>query len=276
MNLSDVVEIPPVIFTQVIPNFQFFPFFAFFGRKDGFNMRIAICDDSPFDRNLIVDLLLHYFADKPIHYELTSYESGIHLLCDIEEGRWFDMVFLDIYLNELLGIDVAYKLRDLQYSGAIVFLTASSDFAVDSYDVAAAGYLLKPHSFEKLCMCMDRIIQSFDTNVYQIRQRARVIRVPYNEIVFVESSNSKCILHRRDGASYVIYKRLDEIERELNDNCFLRCHQSYLVNMDHIQQVDRQFELSTGDIALIRQRDLKAIRQTYLDYVAARADKTAN
>ena len=68
----------------------------------------------------------------------------------------------------------------------------------------------------------------------------------------------------------MVYKRLSEIEHELQDGRFLRCHQSYLVNMDFIQLTDKQFVLTTGDTVLIRQRDLKAIRQCYLDYVSGK------
>ena len=230
-------------------------------------MRIAICDDSLLDRELIVALLHKYFIGKPISNEILQYESGEELLRDFEEEEWFDLVFLDIYMNELLGIDVAHRLRTLGYRGNIVFLTATADFAVDSYDVEAMGYLLKPHSYEKLARVMDRATRGMTASTYQIRQHSKIVRVPYHEILYVESSNTKCILHCCDGQSYVIYKRLGDIENELNDDRFLRCHQSYLVNMDYIRKIDNQFTLETGDTVLIRQRNLKAIRQAVLDYM---------
>ena len=70
-----------------------------------------------------------------------------------------------------------------------------------------------------------------------------------------------------NNVEYVIYKRLGDIESELNDKRFLRCHQSYLVNMNYIKNVDKHFELTNGEIVCIRQRSLKAIRQEYLDYL---------
>ncbi|MDD6188114.1 MAG: LytTR family DNA-binding domain-containing protein [Clostridiales bacterium] len=230
-------------------------------------MNIAVCDDNSIDRELIVSLLNMYFVNRPISNEIIQYESGVDLLYDFEDGMWFDIIFLDIYMNDLLGIDVAHKLRTLGYSRHIIFLTSTSDFAVDSYDVEALGYLLKPHSFEKLSQVMDRATRDIATNTYQIKNHSKVIMVSYHNILYVESNNSKCILHCRDGQSYAIYKRLDTIEQELNDERFLRCHQSYLVNMDYIRQIDSQFTLATGDTVLIRKRSLKAIRQTALDYM---------
>ena len=230
-------------------------------------MRIAVCDDSSLDRELFVALLHHYFVNKPISKEIIQYENGVDLLHDVEDDMWFDIVFLDIYMNDLLGIDVAHKLRSLGYRGHIIFLTATADFAVDSYEVEALGYLLKPQSFEKLSQVMDRATREMTTNTYQVKSHAKIIRVPYHEILYAESMNSKCIMHCCNDQSYVIYKRLTDIEHELNDARFLRCHQSYLVNMDHIHQVDSQFTLVTGDTVAIRQRDLKSIRQTVLHYL---------
>ena len=230
-------------------------------------MRIAVCDDSSLDRELFVALLHHYFVNKPISKEIIQYENGVDLLHDVEDDMWFDIVFLDIYMNDLLGIDVAHKLRSLGYRGHIIFLTATADFAVDSYEVEALGYLLKPQSFEKLSQVMDRAIRTMTTNTYLVKNHSKIIRVPYHEILYAESMNSKCIMHCCNDQRYVIYKRLTTIEHELNDKRFLRCHQSYLVNMDHIHQVDSQFTLVTGDTVAIRQRDLKSIRQTVLHYL---------
>ena len=230
-------------------------------------MRIAVCDDSSLDRELFVALLHHYFVNKPISNEIIQYENGVDLLHDVEDDIWFDIVFLDIYMNDLLGIDVAHKLRSLGYRGHIIFLTATADFAVDSYEVEALGYLLKPQSFEKLSQVMDRAIRTMTTNTYLVKNHSKIIRVPYHEILYAESMNSKCIMHCCNDQSYVIYKRLTTIEHELNDKRFLRCHQSYLVNMDHIHQVDSQFTLVTGDTVAIRQRDLKSIRQAVLHYL---------
>lgn len=64
-----------------------------------------------------------------------------------------------------------------------------------------------------------------------------------------------------------MYKRLSEIEQELNDRCFLRCHQSFLVNMDYILRADKEFTLTNGDTVSIRQRSLKMMKKMYLDYL---------
>lgn len=229
-------------------------------------MNIAICDDNLLDRELIVDLLEYHFSTESIPCKIDQYKDGNNLIYEVEEDHLYDIIFLDIFMGKFLGIDIAKKLRDLKFNGEIIFLTASSDFAVDSYDVSAGGYILKPISYEKLKKVIKKSTSKLGTSSYRVRHRSNFLLIPYDEITYIESNNSKCILHRKTGESYNIYKKLGEIERELNDSRFLRSHQSYLVNMDYIIEAGNKFQLSTGDHVLIRQRQLKEIRLQYLRY----------
>lgn len=222
------------------------------------------------DREIITDFLNDYFYKKSIEYSICSYSSGKELIYDIQDGKNLDLIFLDIYIGNEFGISIAKQLREkIGYDGKIVFLTATVDFAVDSYDVEAVGYLLKPVHTQKLHMVMNKITKNLDAEVYRIKQRNNIHTLKIDSIIYVESSNSRCIIHSYN-TDYVIYKRLNDIEAELNNRRFLRCHQSYLVNMDYIKNVDKQFELVNGDFVCIRQRNLKAIKQQYVDYIKSR------
>lgn len=234
-------------------------------------MRIAVCEDNEIHRDIMEHLLNRYSSERSISFEFVPYEYGINFLYDMEEGAYFDIVFLDIYMEDTMGNEIAHQLRAMGYQGEIVFLTASPDFAIESYDVDASGYLLKPLDYEKLKMVMDRITRNIAPSTYQIRQRTTVTKVVYHEILYIESSNSKCILHTESGGAYTIYKTLNTIEKELGDRRFLRCHQSFLVNMDHIKQIEKQFLLSNGDVVPIRQRGVKLVRQAYMDYIASKS-----
>ncbi len=230
-------------------------------------MRIAICDDSEIDRDIMSGLLDVYLTDNEVEAEMVEYESGRNLLFDVEDGSYFDLIFLDIFMAQVHGLDIARSLRDHGYGGKIVFLTSSPDFAVESYEVEAAGYLLKPHDFRKISKLLDRLLKFPEKGVLQLKRRNTVYSVPYNEIAYVESFNNVCILHKSDGSHFTVYRRLSELEKQLDDGCFLRCHQSYIVNMSFVVQADDSFELRTGDKVLIRQRNRKEIRRIYLEYV---------
>ncbi|MEE1056370.1 MAG: LytTR family DNA-binding domain-containing protein [Acutalibacteraceae bacterium] len=228
-------------------------------------MFIAICDDNSLEKENVSNMLDNYFLDKGLNYKIDDYENGINLIYEIQDGTNYDLIIL--YIQDYLGIEIARDLRKMNYNGKIIFITNTAEFAVASYEVEATGYLLKPYSYKKLCTVMDRVIKDYEINIYRIRQRNSMVKVTYKDILYVESNNSKCILHSDDGNNYTIYKKLNKIEEELNDSRFLRCHQSYLVNMDCICKADKQFEVSNGDTVNIRQRNLKSIKQIYFDYI---------
>lgn len=234
-------------------------------------MQIAVCEDNEIHRDIMEHFLNRYASERSLSFEMVPYRYGKSFLYDMEDGAYYDVTFLDIYMEDIMGNEIAHKLRAMGYQGEIVFLTASPDFAIESYDVGACGYLLKPMDYGKFTRVMDRLTRNIAPNTYQIRQRSTVTKVFYHEILYIESSNSKCMLHSVSGRTYTVYKTLNTIETELGDRRFLRCHQSFLVNMDYIRQIGKQFLLSNGEIVPIRQRGVKPVRQAYMDYTASKS-----
>ena len=232
--------------------------------KDVFE--IAVCDDSSFDRFVISEMIDGYFKNKSFLYHVTEYCNEITLIDDLEESNKYDIIFLDIYLNSILGIEVAKRLRAGGYNGKIVFLTASDKYAVESYDVDAAGYLLKPHNYEKFCGVMDRLLIGRRKNTIIVKKRSSVEYIPYDNIRYIESSNTKCLIHCSDGKIHTLYTRLDMIENEIEDKRFLRCHRSYLVNLYYVQSLHESFVMDNNEIVLVRQKSIKDIRRLYLEY----------
>lgn len=236
-------------------------------------MNIAVCDDNLSDREIIRQQLDSYFSDKFIDYNIDSYENGDNLIYSVEDGERYDIIFLDMYMDKRNGIEVAKKLRNMNYRGNIIFLTVTEEFAVQSYDVEASGYLVKPHDINKISAVLDRLLRNYENvKTYQIKKRNVIIKVPYSDIEYIESNNSKCILRHTDGTKYTIYKKLNDIEEELNNKTFLRCHQSYLVNMNKIDSVDTDFTMKSGDVVPIRTRNFNEIRNEYFDYIKNRGN----
>ncbi len=231
-------------------------------------MEIAVCDDDTIDRNTAAQMLRHCLRAGGTGGGITCFSNGIELLYEAQDGKIFDAVFLDIYMDKMMGIDVARQLRASGYNGKIVFLTASAGFAVESYDVRAFGYILKPVTYEKIERITKELLEGFNNEVYQLRHRGEILSIDYNDIVFIESCNSKCVLHSASGETHTVYKRLCDIEDELCDSRFLRCHQSYLVNMNHIIHADKSFLTDSGETVLIRQKSLKEIKDRYFDFSA--------
>lgn len=229
-------------------------------------MRIAICDDNDLERELLHTILQKYFSDTSVRCEFTLYNRGITLYCDVMEGIEFDIIFLDLFMEDSFGMHIAQKLRELLFREKIIFCTASADYAFESYSVYASGYVLKPYGIADIKHTLDRFLPEYQDDSYQLKQKSRIVYIPINEIMYVESNNTKCVLHRTEEREYILYKKLGQIETELNDPRFLRCHQSYLVNMDYIREANNFFILKNGDEVLIRQKSKREIQQKFLEY----------
>lgn len=119
-------------------------------------MKIAIVDDLKLDAEQLSHLILSYMKEHRIPTAAPEiFPNGETFLASFTVGS-FDIVFLDIYMDGLSGMETAQKLRTLDASCRIVFVTTSPDFAVDSYDVNAAFYLLKPVTMERVSKALER------------------------------------------------------------------------------------------------------------------------
>ncbi len=242
-------------------------------------MKIAVCDSSSIYRDLIADMLNLYFSNNFdymfMSHEVIKFDNSMALIYDFEEGSIFDIIFIDVYMKKLSGIEASRRLREKGYKGTIILISETAKYAVEGYEVGAFRYMIKPFGYEEIASVMDKLVSLIEDDTFVIQKRNEIKRLPYRDIVYVDSSNTKCFVHSIDNEKYVVYKRLDEIEKELNDKRFLRSHKSYLVNMSHVCSMDKCFHLTNGDVALIRQRGLKDIRNEYIGFLA-RQGKSEN
>ena len=120
-------------------------------------MRLAICDDNELERRILHSLLKKYFSEASINCEFTLYDRGTTLYYDIMDGMEFDIIFLDLFMEDSFGLTIAKSLRELFYRGRIVFCTASADYALESYSVYASGYIVKPYRIKDIRLSLIHI-----------------------------------------------------------------------------------------------------------------------
>lgn len=228
-------------------------------------MHIAICDDSAHDRKSLCQALQAFSVENGLSAEIDSIEDGAFLLAmEPELLSEVELFFLDIYMERSNGFDVARILRTRGVAAPIVFLTSSPDFAVQSYEVEAFSYLLKPVPQGKLKALMQRFLQGYWPRSIFLAGRLFV----QEDIVFAESDLKNVTLHFRDGTSARVREKLDTVEQRLEGASFLRCHQSYLVNLRYVCGLENETFITTlGRPVLIRKRDFPELRKRYYDYL---------
>ena len=236
-------------------------------------LQIGICDDMESDRSLLRSVLGAIPGYRRVgDMNITEYSSGEALLIDAERGCCeFDLLFLDIYMNGISGMETARELRELGIKTPLIFLTTSPEFALESYDVAAAGYLLKPPDGEKLSGLLLRLLTPPERPRLAIKCSGRRQYCEYDQLLYLESSNNVTVLHLLDGQKLRGGERLNTLETALGDKRFLRCHQSFLVNMDHVKSVDDSFIMCDGSRVPIRVRSHRELTDAYYNYFVSDA-----
>ena len=224
--------------------------------------KIVICDDSKLDRQLLKVVIQTYFENNEEEFKIFEYELGDNLLDDIE----VELLFLDIIMN---GMKIARKLRDIQFKAPIIFLTAHADYAVESYEVYVAGYLLKPYDTNKLTLLLDEVLQRSVQKRIAVKVKKQHRYLEINDIMYVESDKHVLNIHLKDSRVIQTTEKLSELKKTINSKRFIRCHQSYLVNMDYIKDAKTDFILSNDIRIPIRVRGRKEIIERYHKYYSS-------
>lgn len=224
--------------------------------------KIAICDDSKLDRQLLKVVIQTYFENNEEEFKIFEYELGDNLLDDIE----VELLFLDIIMN---GMKIARKLRDIQFKAPIIFLTAHADYAVESYEVYVAGYLLKPYDTNKLTLLLDEVLQRSVQKRIAVKVKKQHRYLEINDIMYVESDKHVLNIHLKDSRVIQTTEKLSELKKTINSKRFIRCYQSYLVNMDYIKDAKTDFILSNDIRIPIRVRVRKEIIERYHKYYSS-------
>jgi len=211
-------------------------------------MNILICDDIRDEALKLENAIKETFEPRiqsvaDFEMNIRYFEKGSDVLEFVKKGaEIIDVCFLDILMPEMNGIELAKKLRTLDFNGKIVFLTASKDYGVESYQVKAYFYLLKPINTQDVAKLLNEIINDAsieDTAGIKIETRNMTRFVYFSEISFVEVINKNVYFRLLDGSEIVIFASLSEILSQLKaDGRFAQCHRSYVVNMDAITQIN--------------------------------------
>ena len=195
-------------------------------------VRIGICDDcSSFLHQ--TKSMIDNWDNKPQNITTEVFENGDAMI-SAHTANPFDIIFLDIVMPLLNGIEAARELREKDKTVKIVFLTSSVEFAVDSYTVKASNYLLKPVHPTKLFTCLDELISEIQSTSRCITVRGlhATHRIQLSSIEYIEAQGKHILFVLSDGNSVESPEPLYTYEDKLIlDDGFFKCHRSYIVNL---------------------------------------------
>lgn len=230
-------------------------------------LQIAICDDEQFYREKIKDLLEKYLDERGVACELHLFISGKEFLEQCENRVRFDIVFLDINMENVDGMQTAMQIRSFHNDTYIVFVTAYLDYALEGYKVNAIRYLMKDALEPALTECMSAIFQNMQTAQVRFSFLEGERDLYTDNIIYVESRAHKSVFHYMTSCRtvYQIYDKLDSVERKLAGYGFLRIHKSYLVNTRHIRKVSNYTAfLDTGEQLPVPRLKFRMVKEAFV------------
>ena len=233
-------------------------------------MKIAVGHDNQEELHRVASLLEDYQEEKTVSISLRLFGSSVEL-ASIAQQENFDLYLLDVLMPALNGMELAREIRTFNTAVPILFLTSSPEFAVESYTVHAANYLLKPVSRESLFSALNDISaqQKADRKNYIIvKSNIGVRKILLSQLVYVEAQDRRVIYHLQNGGQVDCIARFSAIAGELLKNIeFIQPHRSYLVNMSYINIIGTMdMELQDHTVLPLAQRRVTEIKEHYLAY----------
>ena len=241
-------------------------------------MDIAIVDDEAEVRRELEQVLRQYFA---VHYPLLVPALSFLKFSNAEDfmllqpDHEFELIFLDIYMDELTGIDAARKLRRQGIDTPIIFLTTSVEHQLDGYSVFAAGYLMKPLSADlaALAHVLDHCLPAIAARNQQltVQDGVRQVRIPFSQIFYIDCNNTRTAVIHLAKEQLVTSNTYQECLEQMQDDArFMECYHHILVNMDCIDMADKDvFQLKNGELVPISRRKHHEVRQQYIHYLTS-------
>lgn len=224
------------------------------------NLKCIVIDDEP----LALRQMQAYISKVPFLELEGCFNNAIEARNWLEEGEGIDLIFVDINMPDLSGLDFV---RQLTIHPMVIFTTAYSEYAIEGFKLDAVDYLLKPFSFNEFQRAATKAHsifelihlknsqkeeyeisdQSSEKESISIRADHKTTIVKYQNIIYIESAGEYIRLHLSDGTKIVTLFRLKNMESTLPSDRFIRVHRSYIINIDHITGYTKGRVFLTGE-----------------------------
>lgn len=229
------------------------------------DLRIAVCDDNLADRKTLTDLITRYL-DRHDHFAvIDEFSSGEDFLAAGTEN--YGIVFLDIYLPGINGMETAKTLFRENTRTKIVFCSSSAEYGVQSYDVKAIRYLLKPVPEDTLFEILDYFFYVYTTLRTITVKVGRIEETVYvKDILWIESDRHNCILHTKKG-DVTTRATFDQLRRLLPDGEFVQPIRYAIVNLRAVTCApSTEMKLENGTSVPIAKDIRAAMKRAYMDF----------
>jgi DNA-binding LytR/AlgR family response regulator len=231
-------------------------------------LRVAICEDQRKDR----ERLLSMIRESGIPAKCDTFPSGEAFMERFRKGM-YHLVYLDIYMNEISGMETAARIRERDEGVMLAFTTTSRDHAFEANKYRSLLYIEKPVSPDMVKHTLtlaEALKEKRGSEVLTINSESVPVDIPYDEIYYIEVIDQRCVVHIGGGKTVAASTTLNinDLEALLPKPRFCRTHRSFIVNFDMVKRVSgTDFEMKDGSVAYITQRNRRRILNIYDEWL---------
>lgn len=233
-------------------------------------MKIAIIEDEQAHTDLLCRYLEAWSKYRDIPVNIMSFPDAESFLFTWMGNRDYDVLFVDIQMKKINGMEMAKRVREQDPDIAIVFTTAVEDHMAEGYEVEAMRYLLKPISQKKLYQCMNRALERGGRERYVLVQtKDEILKLAVNKIMYVEARGHGCVIEFCPQMSSTFQVEATDsisvLEERLGKKDFIRCHRSFICRIDKIRYIRRAWiELDNGSRIPVSRREYSDVNQAFI------------
>lgn len=228
-------------------------------------MKVAICEDQQIQAEQLKLLLLAWPLYSKVIESIAVFNSAESFLFSLDDKGPFDLLLLDIQMDDINGIELAKLLRQKKIDSQIIFITAVKEYVFDGYDVNAINYIIKPVTPEKLYSNLEKAMKI----IGEIQEKYLVLgkkKININDILYIEVIAHYVHIHTKSEL-YKFKMNLQQIEILLNQEIFIKCHRSFIINIAKINQITSKDILLDGKITIPLSRSkAKVVNQSFINY----------
>ncbi|SHJ83478.1 two component transcriptional regulator, LytTR family [Clostridium cavendishii DSM 21758] len=212
-------------------------------------LHVCICDDEKLQRSGLKSTISTQLELKGIDFSVHEFENGESLKSVlIKDNNYFDIIFLDIEMNGINGIETARKIRELNDKVVIIFVTGFSDYVFDGYEVKALNYILKPYINEKIVDVLFEAlkqVENVQNDFFIVQLNRSSYKISLSDIIYFVSDKRKLKLITKQ-TTYEFYAKLDDIEKKM-PSYYVRIHNRYLVNLNFVRAIENNSVDANGE-----------------------------
>ncbi|WP_300347740.1 LytTR family DNA-binding domain-containing protein [Clostridium sp.] len=201
---------------------------------------IAICDDEQIQRNMIKNMILQISQDNNMGIIIDEFKSGKDFLSVFKKNtQKYNLIFCDIIMGEISGIELLKVVKSMNSSIQAILITSCDEFVFEGYDLGVLNYLMKPVSRKKLEREFLRAIKNINhtsPSVYTVHSNGGMIFIDLSEVLYFEVNN-KTITANFGDRTVEFNMKIKDLENDLKDRNFFRCHRSFLANMAKVDSI---------------------------------------